>query len=118
MRDLKRQSPDLPDALLETMRRNLSAPGAATAMLAYYRANLLRIGREAQRTPTIACPTLLLWGEDDAYLSPTLAAGNEAFVSNLAVHRLPGVSHWVQADAPEQVNRLIAEWAREQGLAG
>jgi pimeloyl-ACP methyl ester carboxylesterase len=118
MRALKRQSPNLPDALLETMRRNVTAPGAATAMLAYYRANLWRIGREPRPTPTLACPTLLLWGEDDVYLSPTLAAGNEAFVSNLTVHRLPGVSHWVQADAPAEVNRLIAEWARDEGLAG
>jgi pimeloyl-ACP methyl ester carboxylesterase len=118
MRALKRQSPNLSDTLLETMRRNVTVPGAATAMLAYYRANLWRIGREPQPPPTLACPTLLLWGEDDVYLSPTLAAGNEAFVSNLTVHRLPGVSHWVQADAPAEVNRLIAEWARDEGLAG
>jgi pimeloyl-ACP methyl ester carboxylesterase len=118
VRDLKRQSPNLPDALLETMRRNVIQPGAATAMLAYYRANIRGIASEASGAPPIECPTLLLWGEDDVYLSPALASGNEAWVRNLTVHRLPGVSHWVQADAPEQVNRLIAEWAREQGLAG
>jgi pimeloyl-ACP methyl ester carboxylesterase len=117
VRDLKRQSPNLPDALLETMRRNVIQPGAATAMLAYYRANIRRIAKEAQDVPAIACPTLLLWGEDDVYLSPTLASGNEPFVGNLTVRRLPGVSHWVQADAPEAVNRLVGEWARAQGLA-
>jgi pimeloyl-ACP methyl ester carboxylesterase len=118
VRDLKRQSPKLSDDLLEAMRRNVTAPGAATAMLNYYRANILRIAKEAPGMPTIACPTLLLWGEDDVYLSPALAAGNEPFVPNLTVRRLPGVSHWVQQDAPAEVNRLIAEWAREQGLAG
>jgi pimeloyl-ACP methyl ester carboxylesterase len=112
VRDLKRQSPNLPDDLLETMRRNVVQPGAATAMLAYYRANIRGIASEASGAPPIECPTLLLWGEDDVYLSPALASGNEAWVRNLTVHRLPGVSHWVQADAPAEVNRLIADWAR------
>ena len=57
VRDLKRQSPNLADDLLETMRRNVIQPGAATAMLAYYRANILRIAKEAPGMPTIACPT-------------------------------------------------------------
>jgi pimeloyl-ACP methyl ester carboxylesterase len=117
MRDLKRQSPNLPDDLLETMRRNVIQPGAATAMLNYYRANIRRIAKEAPEISAIECPTLLLWGEQDVYLSPALAAGNEPWVRNLTVHRLPGVSHWVQADAPEAVNRLIGEWARAQELA-
>jgi pimeloyl-ACP methyl ester carboxylesterase len=117
VRDLKRQSPNLPDGLLETMRRNVTQPGAATAMLNYYRANILRIAKDGPGVPPIECPTLLLWGERDVYLTPALAAGNERYVRNLTVHRLPGVSHWVQADAPEEVNRLVAEWAREQGLA-
>jgi pimeloyl-ACP methyl ester carboxylesterase len=117
MQGLKRQSPNLPDDLLETMRRNVTAPGAATAMLNYYRANVLRLGEEAPDTAPIACPTLLIWSLNDAYLSPALAEGNEAFVGNLSVRRLPGASHWVQQDAPAEVNRLIGEWAREQGLS-
>ena len=117
MRGLERQCPNLPGALLETMRRNVTAPGAATAMLAYYRANVLRLGRAIAHPPAIPSPTLLIWGEDDAYLSPMLASGNEPFVRDLTVHRLPGASHWVQHDAPAEVARLISEWAREKGLA-
>jgi pimeloyl-ACP methyl ester carboxylesterase len=116
-RDLKRQCPTMPDAALETLRRNLVAPGAATAMLAYYRANALRLNRAAPDLAPPDCPTLLLWGEDDRYLSPALAEGNEVFVRDLTVHRLPGVSHWIQQDAPEEVNGLIADWARAHGLA-
>lgn len=118
MRDLKRQSANLPDDLLETMRRNVTAPGAATAMLDYYRANIVRMGRRTGDVARIAIPTLLVWGEDDVYLSPSLASGNDEFVSNLTVRCLPGASHWVQQDAPEAVNAAIAEWARAQGLAG
>lgn len=115
IRGLTRQSGHWPPDLLETMRRNVTVPGAATAMLNYYRANILRHGQTGS-APPIECPTLLIWGEDDLYLSPALASGNEEFVSNLTVKRLPGVSHWVQQDAPEQVNASIAEWAREQRL--
>jgi pimeloyl-ACP methyl ester carboxylesterase len=112
---LARQTRHFPPALLETMRRNVTAPGAATAMLNYYRANMLRYGK-ARSAAVIECPTLLIWGEDDAYLNSSLATGNEEFVSNLTVRRLPGVSHWVQQDAPEVVNASIAEWARGQRL--
>ena len=66
--------------------------------------------------PAIECPTLLIWGEEDAYLSAALADGNETFVPNLTVQRLPTVSHWVQQDAPDEINRLIVEWAATQGL--
>jgi pimeloyl-ACP methyl ester carboxylesterase len=114
---LAKQSRHWSPDLLETMRRNVTAPGAATAMLNYYRANILRYGKTSAPAPTIDCPTLLIWGEDDVYLGPGLASGNEEFVSNLTVKRLPGVSHWVQQDAPVEVNRLIAEWARDEGLA-
>lgn len=117
IRGLKAQSPNLPDDLLETMRRNILAPGAATAMLNYYRANVLRLARGAADIPPVVCPTLLIWGEDDIYLSPALASGLEPFVPDLTVRRLTGVSHWVQADAPETVNAIIAEWAREKDLA-
>ena len=116
VRGLARQSPNFPAGLLETFRRNVIAPGAATAMLNYYRANALRLAAPESTIPTIDTPTLLIWGEDDVYLSPALASGLEPFVSNLTVRRLPGVSHWVQQDAPELVNRLIAEWARDQSL--
>jgi pimeloyl-ACP methyl ester carboxylesterase len=117
IRDLQRQSPNLPQELLETMRRNVIAPGAATAMLNYYRANIPRLARTAPETRPIECPTLLLWGEDDIYLRPQLASGNEAFVKDLTVHRLPGVSHWIQQDAPDTVNRMVARWAHDHRLA-
>jgi len=114
---LTRQTRHFPPELLETMRRNVVAPGAATAMLNYYRANIMRYGKASVPAPVIECPTLLLWGEDDIYLGPLLASGNEEFVSNLTARRLPGVSHWVQQDAPQTVNETIASWAREKGLA-
>jgi pimeloyl-ACP methyl ester carboxylesterase len=117
IRGLQRQSANFRPDLLETMRRNIVAPGAATAMLNYYRANVGRIARSASVHARIDVPTLLIWGENDVYLSPTLACGLEPLVTNLTIRRLPGVSHWVQQDAPDAVSVLIAEWARQQELA-
>ena len=117
VRGLERQSRHFPPEILKTMRHNVTLPGAATAMLNYYRANILRMRQAPADIAKIDVPTLLIWGEDDAYLSPKLASGNEEFVTNLTVRRLPGISHWVQQDAPDAVNAMSAEWARGQGLA-
>ncbi|HEY7807593.1 MAG TPA: alpha/beta hydrolase [Croceibacterium sp.] len=116
MHDLRRQSANFPAELLETMRRNLTAPGAATAMLHYYRANIPRLARGVPSGTPIECPTLLLWGERDIYLSPTLASGNERFVANLSAHRFPDASHWVQQDASYALHDAIADWADRNGL--
>ena len=103
--------------LLEILRHNIVQPGAATAMINYYRANATRLtGIERAKRP-IETPTLMIWGEDDMALDIALTEGNEAFVNDLTLRRLPGVSHWVQQDAPDEVNRLIAQWARDKGLA-
>ena len=40
----------------------------------------------------ITAPTLLLWGEQDSYLSPRLTEGLNAWVPNLRVVRFPDVS--------------------------
>jgi pimeloyl-ACP methyl ester carboxylesterase len=91
-------------------KQALARPGALTAALNYYRA----LRDPAQRTPPddnpIPVPTLLLWGERDAYLSPRLTEGLRSWVPNLTVVRFPDVSHWIQNDAPERVNRLLIDF--------
>jgi pimeloyl-ACP methyl ester carboxylesterase len=116
VRILKGQSPNFSADLLETYRRNIVQPGAATAMVNYYRANATALGRTLGTAEKIAVPTLVIWGENDVALDIALTYGNEDFVSDLAITRLPGVSHWVQEDAPDPVNALVIEWARGKGL--
>ena len=55
-------------------------------------------------------PTLVIWGEQDSALGVETLDGTSEYVSNLTVHRLPNASHWVQQDAPEEVNALLREW--------
>jgi pimeloyl-ACP methyl ester carboxylesterase len=37
----------------------------------------------------------------------------EQWVPNLTLHRLPGISHWVQQDAPDKVNRIMTDWLQQ-----
>jgi pimeloyl-ACP methyl ester carboxylesterase len=99
------------DADIRHYKRALSRPGALTATINYYRAMLRRNPREAMQEPlTIACPTLLIWGEQDRYLGVPLTEGLERWVPAIRVERIPEASHWVQIDAPERVNTLMLEF--------
>jgi pimeloyl-ACP methyl ester carboxylesterase len=100
-----------PDEVLEHYRRNARQPGALTAMINYYRANFTRLGR-AVATPRIDVPTLMIWGEEDTALGLELTEGYDPFVRDFTLRRLPGVSHWVQQEAPERVNDVMMTWIK------
>src|SRR5262249_10623183 len=101
-----------PDDVLEVYRRAALAPGALTAMLNWYRAagrgSLLR--EVWHGLPIIDTPTLMIWGERDVALDMITTRGTGRHVRDLTVRLLPEASHWVQQDAPETVNALIAEF--------
>jgi pimeloyl-ACP methyl ester carboxylesterase len=113
----RQHSPTMSSEQVEIYRRNAIQPGAATAMINYYRANFTALGGGAGSHPNLTVPTLMIWGEDDLALDIALTQGNEAHVADFTLRRLPGASHWVQQDAPDRVNDLITEWVRGKGLA-
>jgi pimeloyl-ACP methyl ester carboxylesterase len=98
-----------PDDVLAVYRQNVLQPGAATAMLNWYRAAGRGFGTLGTPTP-IETPTLLIWGEEDTALGKETTFGTERYVKDLCVRYLPKVSHWVQQEAPEEVNRILEEW--------
>jgi len=104
-----------PADVLAHYRDNAAQPGAMTAMLNYYRANL-DIGAMA-KGPGVDAPALLLWGDRDHALGPELVPGTEAHVPDPTVQMLPGVSHWVPEEAPDQVKQEVGEWIRRNSLA-
>jgi pimeloyl-ACP methyl ester carboxylesterase len=112
-----------PDAFsaedLRAYRDNARQPGAMTAMINYYRANAVALN-VADRTLArcIETPTLLVWGEKDPFLGAELTEMNGPYVDDLTVRRLPGVSHWVQQEAAEEVNAALGAWMAAKGLAG
>jgi pimeloyl-ACP methyl ester carboxylesterase len=100
-----------PDEVLDVYAAAAQAPGAATAMINWYRAaarhrGAMRLSNGGQ----VAAPTLIVWGEEDTALGLETLRGTERFVADLTIRRLPGVSHWVQQEAPEAVNAILAEW--------
>jgi epoxide hydrolase 4 len=99
-----------PRADLDLYAAAASRPGAMTAMLNYYRALLRHRNSVDLGDGRIDTPTLMIWGEEDTALNIHCTDGTEAWVPRLTLHRLPGVSHWVQQEAPEQVNALITAW--------
>jgi len=100
-----------PDEVLRVYRDAAAVPGALSAMLNYYRALLRGLRRTRQRgTPRIEMPTLMIWGEVDAALGKELTFGTDEYVGDLTLRYLPGVSHWVQQEAPETVNGMIEAW--------
>ena len=105
-----------PDAVTRPYRDNALKPGAATAMLNYYRANATDFTRPSEPTPTIEVPTLMIWGEEDAALGLELTEGYAPLVADFTLERLPQVSHWVQQEAPDEVNARLAAWLEAKGL--
>ena len=103
-----------PPELLAHYRDNARQPGALTAMINYYRANVRAIGREP--VTVIDVPTLMIWGDQDTALGIELTNGYEALVRDFTLRILPGVSHWVQQEAPYRVNAELRDWLRARRL--
>ncbi len=103
-----------PPAVTDHYRANALRPGALTAMINYYRANVRTIGREP--IVPIDVPTLLIWGEADTALGVEMTEGYDGLVDDFTLVRLPGVSHWVQQEAPERVNAAMTAWLSAKRL--
>ena len=99
-----------PAEVTDVYRRNALIPGAMTAMINYYRANTGLLSRWGPAPPVIEVPTLMIWGEEDTALGIENTEGYAPLVRDFTLHRLPGVSHWVQQEAPERVNEILEKW--------
>ena len=87
-----------------------SQPGAAKAMIDYYRA-AVRLQPKQDELRPVTAPTLVIWGQGDRYLGPKLAEPHHEDVPNLdRVERLPDASHWVHHDEAERVNELLVDF--------
>jgi epoxide hydrolase 4 len=99
-----------PKDVLRTYADAALRPGALTGMINYYRA-LLRYPKVSEiGDGRVDVPTLMIWGEEDSALGIDCSVGTEEWVDDLTLRRLPGVSHWVQQEAPDKVNSLMTEW--------
>lgn len=116
--DMASDKSRFPLSVTQEYRRSALEPGALRAMLNYYRA-ALRAGATAMNPSPglVDVPTLMIWGENDSALDKATTYGTEAYVKDLTLRYLPGVSHWVQQEAPEKVNAMLAAWLAGQPVA-
>nr|XP_048303054.1 epoxide hydrolase 4 [Myodes glareolus] len=88
-----------------------SQPGALSGPINHYRNifNCLPLKHHMVTTPT-----LLLWGEEDAFMEAEMAEVTKVYVKNyFRLTILSEGSHWLQQDQPDIVNRLIWAFLRE-----
>jgi pimeloyl-ACP methyl ester carboxylesterase len=91
---------------------------AAMAMLNWYRASPMEVldldapyelpaGWKPIPLPPLTIPTLVVWALDDIALPPANLDGLEEYVTDLTIERVPGSGHFVQWEAPQQVNAAL-----------
>jgi len=91
-----------------------SQPGALTGMINYYRAALRQSPRAAAaRMRPIEAETMVIWGQRDQHLGAELAEPSRALVPNVRMEWIPDAGHFVQHDAADRVNELLAGFVRD-----
>jgi pimeloyl-ACP methyl ester carboxylesterase len=108
MRELLRDPCDLDRYLAD-----LSRPGALTAGLNWYRANLApQLALDpGPPLPPVQAPTLGLWSSGDHYLTEDgMLRSAEHVAGDWRYERIEGADHWLQLDATARVNELLLEF--------
>jgi pimeloyl-ACP methyl ester carboxylesterase len=67
-----------------------------------------------KRCRPISCPVLVIYGEEDPYMGPELAAPPADWVPNARVERIPGANHRVQMHRPERVTELLLAFLTDE----
>jgi pimeloyl-ACP methyl ester carboxylesterase len=98
---------------LSVFADSLAEPEHAMAGVRTYRVFNLKetpaLFRGRYRRTRLTVPTLLLFGEDDLALRPSLLAGYEKHADDMRVELVPDCGHFIADERPE----LVAERARE-----
>ena len=111
------------DADIAVLKAALREPGALTAAINYYRANLgpllfrrFKGGGETVDT-RVRVPTLFIYGERDFAIVPETVAGvGEHVAAPYREVRLARANHWVQQEHPAEVNSALLSFLDEQTL--
>ncbi|HET6392167.1 MAG TPA: alpha/beta hydrolase [Blastococcus sp.] len=95
----------VPEEAIEEYVAVLSAPGALTAALNWYRAM-----SSSTRVDPIAVPTTYVWSDGDAAIGRTAAEACANYVTgDYRFVELAGITHWIPEQAPEQLARAILD---------
>ncbi len=100
------------DEELSYFKTAWSQPGALSAGIDWYRALFRERGRVASTDSTVEVPSLLIWGDQDAYLTTQTAEWTRPYVDDLKIKYIQGASHWVQQECPDMVNRYTLDFLK------
>ncbi len=92
---------------------DLARPGALTAALNWYRANVHpRTWVEPPMVfPQVQAPTMGVWSSDDFALDEAGMTGSQRFVDgSWRYERIEGAGHWMQLEVPDQVSALLVDF--------
>jgi pimeloyl-ACP methyl ester carboxylesterase len=103
------------DTDIAVYKRALSEPGALTAAINYYRANVFsmflkkrRHGNEELSDDRIRVPTLFIYGEKDHAVVPETVRDVKSYVdAPYREVRIKQSAHWVQNEAVDEVNAAL-----------
>ncbi len=102
------QHPDMDQVVAD-----LARPGALTAALGVYRANVHPRGwlQPPMAFPQVQAPTMGIWSSGDFLLDEVGMTGSERFVDgSWRYERLEGVGHWLPLAAPAQLTALLLDF--------
>ncbi len=91
----------------------LEAGSSLTAGLNYYRANINPESyvSPALVLPPVQCPTMGVWSTGDFALTEgQMMRSAEQVAGPWRYERIEGPGHWMQLEAPDQVNRLLIDF--------
>ena len=106
---------------LAILKSALREPGALTASINYYRANLWRLLRRRREATggaaadgRIRVPVLFIYGARDFAIVPETVRGIEKYVdAPFREVRIEASNHWVQQEFPAEVNAALSSFLEE-----
>lgn len=93
-------SPGMPRMLLDVARTGVNLGGIKASVL-----NPLH-----EKLPTLAAPTLIVWGDRDRLVPPAHAEIGRRLLPNAHVHILPGCGHCPQLERAAEFNELLLKF--------
>jgi pimeloyl-ACP methyl ester carboxylesterase len=102
------QHPDMDQIAID-----LARPGALTAALNWYRANVHpRTWIEPPLVfPQVQAPTMGVWSSGDFALDERGMTGSQQYVDgSWRYERVEGPGHWMQLEAPDQITALLVDF--------
>lgn len=100
------------DADIAAYKKGWREPFALTAMINYYRANILgRFFGNSGSSKKITVPTVFIYGEHDQAVLPETVKGIGDFVdAEYEEFHIPTSAHWVQQEASDAVTEILRDF--------